>query len=199
MSIKNKIKITHQPPMKLGSPDDFQTPKEALLPLLPYLKKGWTLWECAEGKGNLVRGLKEFGFNVVGSDIISGTDFFKSDLIKPELDCIVTNPPYSLKNEFLKRCFELKKPFALLLPLTALESENRQRYFRKNGLQLIIPNKTQGTPVVKEDIKPKDSPPILKQDENLDVSFPVELIVGIGIGIAIALVFVFIIRRNPDK
>ena len=56
-------------------------------------------------------------------------------------DCIVTNPPYSLKEEFLKRCYELGKPFALLMPLTALESEKRQKLYRKYGIQLIIPNK----------------------------------------------------------
>jgi len=124
--------------MKQGSPDDFQTPKEALLPLLPFLKKEWNIWECAEGKGNLVRGLKEFGFNVVGSDILSGTDFLKFDLTKPEPDCIVTNPPFSLKQEFLERCYQLKKPFALLLPLTTFETAKRQKLFRDNGVQVIF-------------------------------------------------------------
>ncbi|HUU48094.1 MAG TPA: S8 family serine peptidase [Nitrosopumilaceae archaeon] len=65
--------------------------------------------------------------------------------------------------------------------------------------ELIIPNNTQGTPKVKEDVKPYDSSTILKQDENLEISFPIELIVGIGIGIAIALIFVFITRRNSDN
>lgn len=45
-----------QPPMKQGSPNDFQTPKYALLPLLPYLNnKEWNIWECSSGKGNLVK------------------------------------------------------------------------------------------------------------------------------------------------
>ena len=120
-----------QPPMKQGSSDDFQTPKEALLPLIPFLKKEWTIWECAEGKGNLIKGFKEFGFNVVGSDILSGTDFLKFNLTKPKPDCIITNPPFSLKQEFLQRCYELKKPFALLLPLTTFETVKRQNLFKK--------------------------------------------------------------------
>ncbi len=130
-----------QPPMKQGSPDDFQTPKEALLPLIPFLKKEWTIWECAEGKGNLVKGFKEFGFKVVGSDILSGTDFLKFDLTKLEPDCIITNPPFSLKQEFLERCYELKKPFALLLPLTTFETAKRQKLFKQYGLQVIFFNK----------------------------------------------------------
>mgnify|MGYP005839469041 CR=1 FL=1 len=133
-----------QPPMKVGSPDDFQTPEEAIDILVPYLKKDWSIWECACGKGNLCKGLNNNGFNVVATDIIQGIDFLEHSFAEDKIfnfDCIITNPPYSLKEDFLKRCYEIGKPFALLLPLTALESEKRQKLFRKYGLQLIIPNK----------------------------------------------------------
>lgn len=123
-----------QPPMKNGSPNDFQTPPEALMPLLPYLKKKWRIWECAEGKGNLTKELTKRGFDVFGSD--KEKDFLKW---KPEkFDCIITNPPYSLKNEFVKRCYELRKPFALLLSLTALEGKKRQSLYKKYGIKLIL-------------------------------------------------------------
>ena len=128
-----------QPPMKSGSPDDFQTPPEALDCLIPFLKRRWEIWECACGKGNLGMALSEERFHVIGTDILTHQDFLK---YKPEhFDCIITNPPYSLKEKFLERCYELKKPFALLMPLTALESEKRQKLYRKYGIQLIIPNK----------------------------------------------------------
>lgn len=122
-----------------GSPDDYQTPSIALRPLLPYLKKNWIIWECAEGKGNLTRELIEREFKVIGTDILKGQDFLTYEPDK--YDCIITNPPYSLKERFLERCYNLGKPFALLMPLTALESEKRQRGYRKHGIQLIIPNK----------------------------------------------------------
>lgn len=123
--------------MKQGSPDDFQTPKEALYPLLPYLKKGWTIWECAAGKGNLSRELMKRKFDVVETDILGENfDFLKN---KPaQWDCIITNPPFSLKQEFLQRCYELKTPFALLLPLTTFETAKRQNLFKKHGLQVIF-------------------------------------------------------------
>jgi len=125
-----------QPPMKRGSPDNFQTPKEAILPLLPYLKKEWVIWESACGKGNLVEALRKEGFTVIGTDILTGHNFLEW---QPEhFDCIVTNPPYSLKDEFLKRSYELKKPFALLLPLTALEGKVRQALYKKYDIQLIL-------------------------------------------------------------
>jgi len=53
-------------------------------------------------------------------------------------DCIVTNPPYSKKDEFLERAYQIKKPFAFLLPLTALEGKKRMALFRENGLEIIF-------------------------------------------------------------
>lgn len=132
---------TSQPPMRQGSSDDFQTPEEALDILVPFLNKNWTVWECACGKGNLVNGLIKRGFDVIGTDIKIGDQWnFLFD--KPvQWDCIVTNPPYTIKEDFIRRCYDLGTPFALLMPLTALESEKRQSLFRKYGVQVIIPNK----------------------------------------------------------
>lgn len=125
-----------KPPLRIGSPNDFQTPKEALTPLFPYLKPDWVIWECAKGKGNLVKALQNKGFKVVGTDLDEGFDFLH---YKPEhFDCIITNPPFSIKQEFLKRCYMLKKPFALLLPLTTFETEKRQRLFDEYGLEVIF-------------------------------------------------------------
>jgi len=125
-----------KPPLSQGHPDDFQTPPEALKPLLPYLKKDWLIWECASGKGNLVDALNKKGFLTEGTDILTGYDFLNW---KPkEFDCIITNPPFSLKQEFLARCYQLKKPFALLLPLTTFETRKRQELFEKYGIEVIL-------------------------------------------------------------
>lgn len=125
-----------QPPMRTGNSNDFQTPLCALKPLLPFLKKEWIIWECAKGKGNLETFLRERGWKVTGSDIISGQDFLNW---QPEnFDCIITNPPYSIKQQFLQRCYELGKPFALLLPLTTFETKKRQELFKKYGLEVVF-------------------------------------------------------------
>ena len=125
-----------KPPLKQGMSNDFQTPPIALNPLFPYLEKSWRIWECAMGKGNLVDGLQEKNFDVVGSDILSEQDFLIWEPKK--FDCIITNPPFSLKQEFLERCYSFKKPFALLLPLTTFETEKRQKLFKKYGLEVIF-------------------------------------------------------------
>jgi 23S rRNA G2445 N2-methylase RlmL len=113
--------------------DEVFTPKEAIYPLLPFLPKGCTIWECAAGTGELARHFREEGFKV-----IEGEDFF-SELFNS--DVIVTNPPYSKKDAFLKRAYEIGRPFAFLLPLTALEGKTRGSLYRLFGIQLIIPNK----------------------------------------------------------
>jgi len=125
-----------KPPLHGFAPDDFQTPPEALMPLLPFLKKNWTIWECAQGKGYLTQALRVYGYQVIGSDILTGQDFL---VWKPEqFDCIITNPPYSAKHKFLIRCYALEKPFALLLPLTTLETRIRQRLFAQYGIEIIL-------------------------------------------------------------
>lgn len=131
-----------KPPSAQGRPDDFQTPKEAIIPLLPYLKKEWIVWEPACGKGNLLKAFSEYGYTAFGTDILEGNDFLTSNIARPpmciEWDCIITNPPFSLKQEFLERCYKLGKPFALLLPLTTFEGKRRQELFKKYGLEVIL-------------------------------------------------------------
>ena len=122
-----------------GRSDEFGTPKKAIDILLPYLNKSWIIWESAWGKGSLAKHLEQEGFKVIGSKEM---DFLgENDGWKCSWNMIITNPPYSKKDKFLQRCYELGKPFALLMPLTALEGKKRGEIYRKHGIQLIIPNK----------------------------------------------------------
>ena len=124
---------------KQGGLDDYQTPPSALSILLPHLDRNWTIWEPASGEGYLSEALREKGFHVIGTDIHEGFDFLQ---FRPEeFDVIVTNPPYSLKDEFLKRAYELGKPFAFLLPLTTLEGRKRQSLFGSHGISLLVPDR----------------------------------------------------------
>ena len=122
--------------MMQGHTDEIYTPRYALNPLIPFIKDDWKIWECAWGTGALAGHLSFEGFKVVDSRF---RDFFKDDFT--DFDCVITNPPYSKKDEFLKRAFELGKPFAFLLPLTALEGIKRGALYKKYGIQLIIPNR----------------------------------------------------------
>lgn len=123
-------------PLTAKVTNDYQTPPEALLPLYQYIPKDWVIWEPAEGDGNLSRTLREQGYRVVAGDIITGQDFLTSE--PNQFDCIVTNPPFSIKQKFLARAYELGKPFAFLLPLTTFETRARQQLFIRHGLEVVM-------------------------------------------------------------
>lgn len=104
--------------------DEIYTPEIALIPLLKYLPKNITIWECTDfGESNITKVLKDHGYNVISTH---KKDFnFLTDKPSFEFDMIITNPPYSLKDDFIEKCYSYNKPFALLLPITALEGLRR--------------------------------------------------------------------------
>ena len=131
--------MTRMPPKKVVSSDDFQTPEIEVERMIKFLNPSWKIWECADGKGKIVRTLEKHGFNVTGTDIKTGQDFLAPLFPTPEFDCIFTNPPYSRKDEWIQRCFDIGKPFALLLPITGLVEQGRIRMYKKYGVQVAIP------------------------------------------------------------
>lgn len=117
--------------------DACQTPPRALAPLLPFIPRQWTIWEPASGEGLLVDALRTAGLMVIESDIITGQDFFE---YQPDQawDCLITNPPYSRKYPWLARCYELGKPFALLLPVETLGAKTAQCLFSQHGIAVLL-------------------------------------------------------------
>jgi hypothetical protein len=119
--------------------DDCQTPPYALDPLIPYLDYYRTIWEPARGDGQLVEAFFDSGYTeyqIISSSIQDGQNFFSYE--PPGWECLVTNPPYSVKYPWLKRCYELGKPFALLLPVATLGARQAQELFRAFGVQIIF-------------------------------------------------------------
>lgn len=121
--------------------DDLYTPYEAIEPLLKHIEdkisKDKIIWEpCDVGQSKITEVFKKQGYKVLSSDIKTGFDFLQDN--RNDFDVIITNPPYSLKNEFLTKCYEYKKPFLLLLPLTALEGVHRNKLYRKYGISIIL-------------------------------------------------------------
>lgn len=119
--------------------DNFYTPDYAVYPLLNYLPKPpLTVWECCDFGGSRITAvLSHNGYNVISTDVVYGFDFLR-DKASFNFDMIITNPPYSLKNKFLEKCYTYRKPFALLLPITTLEGVERNGLFRKYGISVIV-------------------------------------------------------------
>ncbi len=117
------------------SGDECYTPFYAVKPILKYLPKDKKIW-CPfdEYWSAFYLTLKQYGFDVVRSSLSEGKDFFTYE--PEEYDIIVSNPPFSKKDEVLKRLYQLGKPFAILLPLTTLQGQKRYKYF-KEGVQIL--------------------------------------------------------------
>ena len=125
------------PPIKTNSYQTWETPWQAVTPLAIHLnrKKYKVVWEPACGNGQLARILRKLGFEVICTDIKYGQDFF-SYTPPYDYDVIVTNPPFSQRIQFLRRCYKLNKPFALLMP-TIFTIEMGQ-IFRRHGIELLV-------------------------------------------------------------
>lgn len=119
--------------------DLYPTPvdgTESLIPVLKAMKRPdgspiKTIWEPACGDGRLARVLEWHGFTVVSTDLreypgygYGGLDFLcetpggKWGWQLPEIDAIVTNPPFSLAEEFIRRALSFTPNVAMLLKQT---------------------------------------------------------------------------------
>ena len=126
--------------IKRGTNDELYTPNEAIVPIIKYLddNKFKTVWECTDyGSSKITEMLREKGFTVITSHTNTNKSFFDYEPTE-DYDVIVTNPPYSLKDEFLERAYELNKPFMMLLPITAFEGIVRGKLFRENGVEVLV-------------------------------------------------------------
>lgn len=114
--------------------DEIYTPETAIIPLIKYLPKNVKIWECTDfGESNITKVLKNNGYEVISTH---KKDFdFLTDDPTFDFDMIITNPPYSLKDKFLEKCYKYGKPFALLLPITALEGIKRGGYIENMVLK----------------------------------------------------------------
>jgi len=134
--------------------DNYPTPSILVNMLVPYLKKWeidfiskngrkpilWLPFDTEESKYYTI--LKEEGFLVVRSHLNDDKDFFTYQ--PPQFDIIVSNPPFSRKLDIMERCcFELKRPFVLLMNMMAINYQNVSNLFQfvNPKIQFIIPDK----------------------------------------------------------
>ncbi|MGL5262602.1 MAG: tRNA (adenine-N(6)-)-methyltransferase, partial [Bacteroides sp.] len=121
--------------------DEFYTPYYAVKPILKYIKKRSVIWCPFDTEESIfVKCFKREGHTVINTHISKGEDFFSIDV--PDCDYIISNPPYSLKNEVLERLFNIKKPFAMLLGVVGIfESKHRFNLFKNNDFEIMYLDK----------------------------------------------------------
>lgn len=133
--------------------DTFQTPNYAVDLLIPFIPKDiLRVWECSAGGGKIANVLLKNHFYVSQTDIrlvgyISKVHNFISDGYPEPIQqwieyknkfCIITNPPFSIKEQFIEKAFEYKVPFAFLINMDySLQMCN----WIRRGCQRIIPDR----------------------------------------------------------
>lgn len=130
--------------------DEVFTPDYAVKPLIKHIDN-WmngkfamppsrdmvTIW-CPfdQEDSEYVRIFREAGYKVIASHIDDGQNFFEYE---PEhYDIIISNPPFSIKDDILRRLDELATPFAMLLPLPTLQGQKRFKYLQDNECQALV-------------------------------------------------------------
>ena len=120
--------------------DEYYTPPILVELILPYVKKESTVWcpfDTAESE--FVIQLKQEGHRVIHSHIQDGFDFF--ELLPPKCDYIISNPPFSRKNEVFRRLFKMGIPFAMVMNVQILNYHETGDLFKDYEFELLLPNK----------------------------------------------------------
>ena len=117
--------------------DEVYTPFYAVEPLLEFIPKGSRVW-CPfdEEWSAFVQTFQNNGIKVIYSSLKGGKDFFNYEP-KIRYDFIISNPPFSKKDEVLERLYELNKPFAILLPVNSIQGKKRHKLFT-NGIEMLV-------------------------------------------------------------
>jgi len=145
--------------------DLYPTPvdgTESLMPVLNALMKshGNRVWEPACGDGRMSRVLEWHGYDVHSTDlrphsgygkaytdretIDGGLDFINDDPEKkwgwtPEVDWVITNPPFSHAEQFILRALSFTPNVAMLLKQTYWNAASRLPLFDNHRPKLVLP------------------------------------------------------------
>lgn len=124
---------------KRSESDFYPTPSDVTVALLDFLRlpTGTRIWEPACGENHMVSVMRLRAYDVLATDIQTGTDFLTAPLCP--CDWIITNPPFSLADKFIERCVEHGKPFAMLLKSQYWHTKKRLPLFRKYPPTYICP------------------------------------------------------------
>lgn len=122
--------------------DLYPTPPDvtdALIDLIaPVLPGKAVIWEPACGEGDMVNAIEKRGYIVIGTDILEGRDFLTGEA-PVCFDWIITNPPFSSSEAFIRRAIQYKKPFALLLKSQYWHANRRLSLFRECAPDIVAP------------------------------------------------------------
>lgn len=117
--------------------DFYPTPDNVTVALLEFLRlPKSTVWEPACGDYQMANVIKQYGHDVIATDIIHGNDFFKTTV---EADAIITNPPFSISEPFIRKAVEEVNVVAMLLKSQYWHAAKRASLFTEWPPAWILP------------------------------------------------------------
>ena len=111
--------------------DLYETPHEATRALLQCETLPRVIWEPACGRGAIARVLEEAGHRVIATDLVDygygepGRDFLMETATEADADCIVTNPPFKIADQFVRHGLGLVPTVIVLLRWAYAEGAGR--------------------------------------------------------------------------
>ena len=122
--------------------DEYYSPENAVEMILPVIRKRgfhkiWCPFDTSDS--NFVKLLgKEF--DVVHGHISTGQDFFDFVAPPPEVECVISNPPFSKRDSIFERLYEWQIPFALIMNMNGIfDSKKRYELFKDKKVEFLIP------------------------------------------------------------
>jgi hypothetical protein len=124
--------------------DFYATPKEATIALMNFinLDKGVVIDEPACGDGAISNVLLNMGYAVNSSDIrhtgfgVAGIDYLKKEFAS---EAVITNPPFSLAEEFIRKALMESSIVCMLLKAHYWHSKKRLKLFTSNTPSYVLP------------------------------------------------------------
>lgn len=119
--------------------DLYETPACATEALLKHEKLPRKIWEPACGRGAIVEVLRKAGHDVIATDLVdygygsSRIDFLLEPKNASAVEAVVTNPPYKLAAQFVRKALELCPKAIMLLRLSFLEGKSRRNDILDGG------------------------------------------------------------------
>ena len=121
--------------------DEYYTQNSAWDKIIKYIPKNKVIFEGFYGGGHTYKYFTEHGYKVLGEKNLDFFSFKAADEFLYESDCVISNPPFSLKYKIMSWLVKFNKPFILILPLACINTLSFRNCFKNkmDNVSIIIP------------------------------------------------------------
>jgi hypothetical protein len=136
--------LANQSSKKRRALDFYPTPPDVTHALMDFLHLHWStlVWEPACGDGAMAEVFKKRGYKVMASDLREtgygqgGVDFLET---RRDCDAIITNPPFSLSEQFIRHGISQAPVVAMLLKSQYWHAAKRMDLFTDFPPAYVLP------------------------------------------------------------